>query len=109
MRLSNRIYDDKHNANISHYDNNQVGQRRKSQQDRIAQGIETGQLTGGETARLENRQQNISREAGAMRQSNGGRLTWDEKTTVNRRQNRDSRKSIPRSTTVSILGDSRDA
>ncbi|MGA8765923.1 MAG: hypothetical protein WB559_02800, partial [Candidatus Acidiferrales bacterium] len=38
--LSNRIYDDKHNARTAHYGNNEVGQRRENQQDRIAQGIQ---------------------------------------------------------------------
>ena len=42
--LSNQIYQDKHNANTAHYGNNEVGQRRENQQDRIAQGIRSGQL-----------------------------------------------------------------
>src|SRR5712691_8094476 len=52
-QVSKQIYADKHNANTAHYGNNKVGQRRENQQDRIAQGIKSGQLTAGETAKLE--------------------------------------------------------
>ena len=45
-RLSERIYDDKHNARTAHYGNNEVGQRRENQQDRIAQGIQSGSTHG---------------------------------------------------------------
>ncbi len=51
--LSKQIYTDKHNANKAHYGNNEVGQRRENQQDRIAQGIKSGQLTPSETAHIE--------------------------------------------------------
>jgi hypothetical protein len=71
-RLSNQIYQDKHNANTAQYGNNEVGQRRENQQDRIAQGVRSGQLTAGETARLENRQQSINHEVSGMHQANGG-------------------------------------
>ena len=53
-QLSKQIYQHKHNANSAQYGNNRVGQRRENQQDRIAQGIKSGQLTAGETAKLEN-------------------------------------------------------
>jgi hypothetical protein len=36
------IHNEKHNANSPHYGNNEVGQRRENQQDRIAQGIRSG-------------------------------------------------------------------
>jgi hypothetical protein len=90
-RLSNQIYKDKHNANTAHYGNNEVGQRRENQQDRIAQGIKSGQLTAGETAKLENQQKNINRQVAADRAANGGKLTGAEKAQVNREQNRASR------------------
>ena len=89
--LSNQIYDDKHNANTAHYGNNEVGQRRQNQQDRIAQGIRSGQLTPGETAKLENQQQGINREDAGMRQANGGKLTNTDKKTLNQQQNQASR------------------
>jgi hypothetical protein len=89
--LSNQIYDDKHNANTAHYGNGEIGQRRENQQDRIAQGIKSGQLTAGETARLENQQQGINRERRADRQANGGHLTGADRRAINQSQNRASR------------------
>jgi hypothetical protein len=89
--LSNRIYDDKHNANTAHYGNGEIGQRRENQQDRIAQGVKSGQLTAGETARLENREQGINREVSADKQANGGKLTGADKKAINQSQNKVSR------------------
>jgi hypothetical protein len=86
-QLSKQIYNDKHNANTAHYGNNEVGQRRQNQQDRIAQGIKSGQLTAGETAKLENQQKGINQQVKADRQANGGKLTQGEKQQVNKEQN----------------------
>src|SRR5271155_3435066 len=89
--LSKQIYTDKHNANTAHYGNNEVGQRRENQQDRIAQGVKSGRLTAGETSRLENRGQGINREVSADKQANGGKLTGADKKAINQSQNRTSR------------------
>jgi len=89
--LSNQIYQDKHNANTAHYGNNEVGQRRENQQDRIAQGIKSGQLTAGETAKLENQQKNINKQVATDRAANGGKLTAGEKAQVNKEQNKASK------------------
>ena len=89
--LSNQIYDDKHNANTAHYGNGEIGQRRQDQQDRIAQGVKSGQLTAGETSRLENQQQGINREVSADKQANGGKLTGADRRAINQSQNRASR------------------
>ena len=89
--MSKSIYADKHNANTAHYGNNEVGQRRENQQDRIAQGIKSGQMTAGEAARTENREQGINQQVHADRQANGGKLTVQEKRQVNREQNGASR------------------
>jgi len=86
-QLSKQIYKDKHNANTAHYGNNKVGQRRENQQDRIAQGIKSGQLTAGETAKLENQQKGINQQVAADRKANGGTLTTAEKKQVNKEQN----------------------
>ncbi len=88
--LSNRIYDDKHNARTASYGNGEIGQRRENQQDRIAQGIQSGQLRPEETAHLERQQQSINREDSAMRRANGGPLTGADKQALNQRQNRAS-------------------
>src|SRR5580692_12703548 len=89
--LSHSIYQDKHNADVAHYGNNEVGQRRENQQDRIANGIRNGSMTAGETARTENREQGINQQIHADRQANGGKLTGQEKRQVNRQQNGASR------------------
>jgi len=86
-QVSKQIYKDKHNANTAHYGNNKVGQRRENQQDRIAQGIKSGQLTAGETAKLENQQKGINQQVAADRKANGGTLTTAEKKQVNKEQN----------------------
>jgi hypothetical protein len=90
-RLSKQIYNDKHNANTAHYGNNEVGQRRENQQDRIAQGVKSGQLTAGETAKLENQQKGINQQVKADRAANGGKLTAGEKTQINKEQNKASK------------------
>jgi hypothetical protein len=89
-RLSNRIYTDKHNAAATHYGPGEVGQRQRLQQDRIANGVKSGQLTAGESARLERQQQGINREKNTMRANNGGKLTAGDKAALNHRQNRAS-------------------
>ena len=89
--LSNQIYTDKHNANTASYGNGEIGQRRENQQDRIAQGVKSGQLTAGETAKLENQQQGINREVSGDRQANGGKLTGLDKKAINQGQNRASK------------------
>jgi hypothetical protein len=90
-QLSKQIYRDKHNANTAQYGNNKVGQRRENQQDRIAQGIKSGQLTAGETAKLEHQQKGISQQVKADRAANGGKLTQSEKQQINKEQNQASR------------------
>jgi hypothetical protein len=89
--LSKQIYKDKHNANTAHYGNNKVDQRRENQQDRIAQGIKSGKLTAGETAKLENQQKGINQQVAADRKANGGKLTTAEKKQVNHEQNQASK------------------
>jgi hypothetical protein len=89
--MSKQIYQDKHNANTAHYGNNEVGQRRENQQDRIAQGVKSGQLTAGETAKLENQQKNINHQVAADRAANGGKLTQGEKQQINKEQNKTSK------------------
>jgi hypothetical protein len=86
-QVSKQIYQDKHNASTAHYGNNPVGQRRENQQDRIAQGIKSGQLTAGETAKLENQQKGINQQVKADRTANGGKLTQGEKQQINKEQN----------------------
>ena len=68
----------------------EVGKRQENQQDRIAQGIKSGQLTPRETAHLEGREAAINKEVRNDRAANGGTLTPAERRQVNRQQNRAS-------------------
>ncbi len=69
----------------------EVQQRKENQQDRISQGVKSGQLTPGETAHLENREAGINRETRHMRAADNGHLTAKDRKIVNRQQNRVSR------------------
>ena len=69
----------------------QVDARRENQQQRIAQGVRSGQLTAGETARLETKEAALNREIHADRAANGGHLTAAQHRQINRQQNRLSR------------------
>jgi hypothetical protein len=86
--MSRSIYTDKHNATTAHYGNNEVGQRRENQQDRIANGIRNGSMNAGQVSRDENREQGINEQIHADRQGNGGKLTGQQKGQINREQNR---------------------
>jgi len=68
-----------------------INQRLENQQDRIAQGIRSGQLTAGEAANLESKESAITKEVRADRQANGGKLTQAERAQVNRQLNHTSR------------------
>src|SRR6266566_3761472 len=68
-----------------------VAQRKENQQDRIANGVQSGQLTAGETANLEKKEAAINKETAADRAANGGKLTAAEKKQVNRQQNQMSK------------------
>ncbi len=68
----------------------QLNARRIHQQDRIAQGIRSGQLRAGQTARLEHQESRINREVRGDRAANGGRLNPGERAQVNRQLNRES-------------------
>lgn len=68
-----------------------INQRLENQQDRIGQGVESGQLTARETANLERREAAINNEVRADRRADGGRLTQAERAQVNRQLNHSSR------------------
>jgi len=69
----------------------EVGKRAENQQDRIAQGVKSGQLTPHETTHLERREGAVHREVRRDRKANGGKLTPAERARVNRQQNKTSR------------------
>jgi hypothetical protein len=65
-----------------------IQQRKENQQARIAQGVGSGSLTAGETANLEHKEANLDHEIRTDRKANGGNLTNNQKSRINRRQNR---------------------
>lgn len=68
-----------------------VNNRRQDQQDRVANGVQSGQLTSGETKHLENREAKLNTEIRNDRSSDNGKLTSQERKQVNRQQNNLSR------------------
>jgi hypothetical protein len=71
---------------------NTIQDRKVDQQDRIAQGVKSGQLTAGETARVEHQESGINREERGMRAQDHGHLTGQDRRTLNHQQNQESRR-----------------
>ena len=69
-----------------------IHDRKADQQGRIAQGVRTGQLTAGETARLEHQESGINREERGMRAQDDGHLTAQDRRVINHQQNQESRR-----------------
>ena len=69
----------------------EIQKRQENQQDRIAQGVKSGQLTAGETANLEHKEAWLNQEIRDDRQDHGGKLTPKERRQINRQQNQLSR------------------
>jgi hypothetical protein len=69
---------------------NRVNQREDNQQQRIGNGVKSGQLTPGETSHLERGENRIDNQVSRDRAANGGHLTGQERRQVNREQNRES-------------------
>lgn len=69
--------------------NKEINARKENQQDRIAQGVKSGQLTPHETEHLEAREAHINRQEARMKSD--GKFTPAERAKINREQNRTSR------------------
>jgi hypothetical protein len=65
--------------------------REANQDQRIANGLRSGQMTSGEAARAERTQSNIDQQVHNDRAANGGRLTGQERQQINGEQNAASR------------------
>ncbi|MFN0172899.1 MAG: hypothetical protein ACKV22_41500 [Bryobacteraceae bacterium] len=65
-------------------------QRQRNQQKRIAGGVESGELTAKETARLENKERKMHKEIRKDRRDGGG-LTAKERLKIENKQDRLSR------------------
>ncbi len=68
-----------------------INARQRRQQKRIAQGVNSGQLTAAEAARLEKQEAAINAREQKMRES-GGKFTKGERMAIQKQQNRVSRR-----------------
>ena len=91
-QMSGQIYADKHNGATQATPKSEVGARAENQQDRIGNGVASGKLNAGQTAKLEKGETAINKEVKADRSANGGKLTAAEKKQVNQQQNQMSGK-----------------
>jgi hypothetical protein len=69
-----------------------VNARQDRQQNRINQGVHSGQLTRGETSNIEHNETAIHNEARSDRAANGGHLTPGEHNQIEHQQNKESGK-----------------
>ena len=69
-----------------------VGQRQENQQDRIAQGVKSGQLTAAETAKLEKQEAGIQKEKAGMKAENNGKLTKADRALLQKQENKESKR-----------------
>ena len=72
--------------------NRTINQRKYDQQQRIGQGVRSGQLTPGETAHLEHQERALNREERNMRAADNGHLTRSDRRTLHSQQNQESRR-----------------
>ncbi|HTZ59958.1 MAG TPA: hypothetical protein VMB49_17740 [Acidobacteriaceae bacterium] len=69
-----------------------INQRKVAQQDRIAQGVRSGQLSAGETSHLEHQEAAINHEERSMRAQDNGHLTKQDRSVIHAQQNQESRR-----------------
>ena len=69
-----------------------INHRKADQQGRIGQGVKSGQLTAGETSRLEHQEAGINREERGMRAQDHGHLTAQDRRVIRHQQNQESRR-----------------
>jgi uncharacterized protein YdeI (BOF family) len=89
-RSSQNIYQQKHDAQDRN-PNNGVNERQQNQRDRIRQGVQSGELTGVEAARLRRQEAQIRLNEARARQS-GGEFTPQERARIQRQLDRESRR-----------------
>ena len=68
-----------------------INHARENQQDRIAQGIKSGELTPAEAAKVEGREARINHRIHRDRVANGGTLTKGEKRRIDHSQDQTSK------------------
>lgn len=70
---------------------NEVNQRQENQQQRIANGVQSGKLTPRQTSNLEKREAGVQNREQKDMARNNGHLTKGEQRGINRQQNRISK------------------
>jgi hypothetical protein len=79
-------------AQTTNSERHHINARKENQQDRIAQGVKSGQLTAGETSKLEHQEAGINKEERGMRAEDNGHLTAQDRHTLAAHQNQESRR-----------------
>jgi hypothetical protein len=69
-----------------------IQQRKADQQGRIGNGVKSGQLTAGESSHLERQEAGINKEERGMRAQDNGHLTRQDRSTLHKQQNQESRR-----------------
>ncbi len=64
-----------------------INQRKTDQQDRVANGLDSGQLTARETRNLETKEAGLNKEENDMRKADDGHLTSADRQTLDQQQN----------------------
>ena len=72
--------------------NPNINQRKENQQDRIGQGVTSGQLTARESSHLEHQEAGINKEERGMRATDNGHLTKQDRRTLRTQQNKESKR-----------------
>jgi hypothetical protein len=63
-----------------------INQTKENQQDRIAQGVKSAELTAGETAHVEKQEAGINKEEAGMKAQDNGKLTEQDRKTLKKQQ-----------------------
>lgn len=79
-------------AQTTKYERHHINARKENQQDRIGQGVKSGQLTAGETSKLEHQEAGINKEERGMRAEDNGYLTAQDRHTLARQQDQESKR-----------------
>ncbi len=79
-------------AAMAQENNATINARKNYQQDRIGQGVRSGELTPREAQHLEHQEGAINREEHNMRAANNGHLTRGDRAVLQHQQNQESRR-----------------
>ena len=72
--------------------NRTINAHRSEQQQRIGNGVRSGQMTAGETTHIEHQERALNHEERNMRAADNGRLTRSDRSTLQHQQNQESRR-----------------